>query len=318
MPERNARGSEKVGPPRVSVVIPCFNAARYVSDAVASVLEQGEPGIEIIVVNDGSSDGEALTRALRPYGSAVTRVDGPHEGLPAARNRGITAARGRWLAFLDADDRWKRGFLERQLSLLEESGADLVYCDAELFGPALAPGGTVMADHPSRGEVSLASVLAGDCVVVMSTVVADADAVRRVGGFDPALRFCEDLDLWARMLEAGARFTYHRDPLAQRRIHDANMSRDGMGMLAGASAVLERHAAALGASDRPRIARRIRDMRDALRVEAAKAAIRAGTPRAARAALWGAFRARRRWKLLVAALSVTLAPGPAMRYLRER
>ncbi len=306
--------------PRVSVVIPCFDAAHFVADAVSSVLEQGEEGVEIIVVDDGSADGDALAHALRPFGAAVTLLDGPHDGLPSARNRGIAAARGRYLAFLDADDRWKPGFLARQIEVLEENDADLVYCDAELFGPMAGRGGTVMRSHPSRGEVTVAAVLAGECVVVMSTVLVRADRVRGVGGFDADLRLCEDVDLWVRLLLAGGRFVYHHDALALRRIHDANMSRDGEGMLHGSLAIIARYAGEedLTAGERVRVERRVRRIRVALHILTAKKAILAGEPGAARRELWDAFRRMRAWKPLAAAVSLTVAPGPTMRFLRDR
>ena len=284
-PHRVATGTGS-GPPRVSVVIPCFNAAHFIADAVSSVLEQDEEGVEIIVVNDGSADCDALARALHPFGAAVARLDGPHAGPAAARNRGIAAARGRYLAFLDADDRWKPGFLSRQIAFLEDAEADLVYCDAELFGPRAASGRTVMGSHPSRGEVTVAAVLAADCVVVMSTVLAQADRVRAVGGFDPAIRLCEDFDLWVRLLLAGARCVYHRDALALRRVHEANMSRDGEGMLRNALDIVARHAdgAELTAGERARVERRVRRARISLDLAQANAAILAGKPppRAAR------------------------------------
>jgi glycosyltransferase involved in cell wall biosynthesis len=316
-PAREDRG--RAGPePVVSVVIPCFDAAEYVADAVTSALAQEQPGLEIIVVNDGSTDSEALARALLPFGDLVTRLDGVHEGLSAARNRGIAAARGRHLAFLDADDCWKPGFLARQLTLLAETGADLAYCDAELFGPEVRREGTVMESHPSRGDVTVGSVLAADCVVVMSTIVVRAERIRAVGGFDPSLSFCEDLDLWVRMLSAGCRFVFHREPLARRRVHRTNMSRDRRGMLCGALEVVERYVpmADLGARDRARVAKRVQRMRMALRVMTAKAALLAGDTAAARRELWKAVRSTPRWKPLLAALSLTLAPGPASRFLR--
>lgn len=306
--------------PRVSVIIPCFAAARFIAEAVASVLAQRQEGVEILVVDDGSPDGAALAEALRPFGGAVTLLRGPHEGVAAARNRGIRAARGRYLAFLDADDRWKEGFLARQMALLEREEADLVYCDAELFGPRARPGATVMRDHPSRGEVTAAAVLAADCVVVMSTVVVRADRVRAVGGFDAGLRLSEDVDLWVRLLLGGGRFVYHRSALALRRIHGANASRDEEGMLEGALAVVARHEAAAvrDRDDRHRVERRVRRIREAYALLRAKEAILAGESGEARRKLWAVFRQTPRWKPLAAWLSLTLAPGPTLRYLRRR
>jgi hypothetical protein len=177
-----------------------------------------------------------------------------------------------------------------------------------------------MGSHPSRGEVTVAAVLAGECVAVMSTVVVRADRVRAVGGFDADVRFCEDVDLWVRLLLAGGRFVYHTDALALRRIHAANMSRDGEGMMRGVLAVITRYAGAVELTDveRARVERRVRRIRVALHVLAAKEAILAGRPDAARRELWDAFVHMRAWKPLVAALSLTVAPGLTMRFLRNR
>jgi len=306
--------------PRVSVVIPCYRAAGFVAEAVSSVLAQGEEGIEIIVVDDGSPEGETPVDALRPFGGAVTLLAGPHGGAAVARNRGIDAARGRYLAFLDADDLWKPGFLRRQIALLEREGADLVYCDAELFGTRAGRGRTVMHSHPSRGRVTAAAVLSGECVVVMSTVLVRADRVRAVGGFDADLPLCEDVDLWVRLLLSGCRVVYHRQALSLRRMHDANISRDGDGMLRGTLEVIARHEgrANLDPGERDRVDRRIRDIHAERRVLAAKRAILDGRAEDARRELWETFRRTRGWKPLVAALSLAVAPGPTLRFLRKR
>ena len=121
---RRSRGDS----PSVSVVIPCYNAASFVSRAVDSVLAQDNADVQIIVVNDGSPDSSEFRRALASYRDDIELVDQPHEGQSAARNSAIAVARGDYLAFLDADDAWKAGFLDRQLGLIRASGADLVYC----------------------------------------------------------------------------------------------------------------------------------------------------------------------------------------------
>jgi GT2 family glycosyltransferase len=177
-----------------------------------------------------------------------------------------------------------------------------------------------MSRHPSRGEVSVAAVLAGECTVVMSTVVARADRVRSVGGFDPSLRLWEDVDLWIRVLRAGGRIAYHTEALALRRIHAANISRNSEGMLRGGLALIARYAGGGDLTDEEgaRVQRRVRRIRVALHVLLAKEAIVAGRPAAARRELWGAFVRMRAWKPLAAALSLTLAPGPTMRFLRNR
>ncbi len=306
--------------PRVSVVIPCFEAGHLVADAVASVLAQEEPRVEIVVVDDGSSDPDAAGAALARFGDAVTLLRQTHAGLSAARNRGLAAAGADLVAFLDADDAWKPGFLRRQLAFLEEADADLVYCDAEAFGPLVSGPMTVMGVSPSTGEPTLGAVLAGRCTVVMSTVVARTHRVRAAGGFDEGMAFCEDFELWVRMLGQGCRFAYHTESLTLRRVHPGNMSRNRRGMLEGVLRVLERHApeASLDPIDRAAVMRRLADTRVRHRIDTAKAAIAAGDASGARRALWAAVRMRPAWKTLAVALGLTLAPGPSMRLLRDR
>src|SRR5688500_9583140 len=98
----------------VSVVIPAYNYGHFVTEAVASALNQTHPHVEVIVVDDGSTDGTA--DILKPFGSRIRYIYQPNRGLSAARNTGIRAARGEWVAFLDADDLWHPSKTETQLS----------------------------------------------------------------------------------------------------------------------------------------------------------------------------------------------------------
>jgi glycosyltransferase involved in cell wall biosynthesis len=119
--------------PLVSVVIPCFNYGRFLPEAVDSVLSQGVTDLEVIIVDDGSTDEtpEVVARLTDPRIRAYRFQNG---GNSAARNHGIELARGEFLAFLDADDRWLPGKLERQLALLEaEPGVGMVFTDFRRF-----------------------------------------------------------------------------------------------------------------------------------------------------------------------------------------
>lgn len=104
--------------PRVTVIIPAYNAVAYLAEAIQSVWLQDVPNLQVIVVNDGSNDGtEALLAG--PAGRGTEVVTTPNHGVAAARNQGLERARGQYIAFLDADDRWCPGKLRRQLALLE-------------------------------------------------------------------------------------------------------------------------------------------------------------------------------------------------------
>ena len=231
--------------PLVSVVVPCYRAAPFLRDALDSVVAQGTGALEVLVVDDGSPDGPELQAIVEDYAGSpcpVRLLVRPHRGLAATRNAGIAAAQAPWVAFLDADDCWLPGFVEAQVDLLESSGADAVYCDAEFFGGSDKDGASVMHWHPSTAEVTLESVLAGTAVPVMSTIVARTSAVREAGGFDPEVDFGEDFELWARMLAAGARFAWSPEVRARRRLHDGNMSRNTLGMARGQIEIIHRHA----------------------------------------------------------------------------
>src|SRR5581483_4665750 len=105
--------------PRVSVIIPAYNAAAFIAETLDSVYAQTFADFEVIVVNDGSPDTEDLERELAPYREKLSYIKQENQGAAAARNTGIKAARGEFVAFLDADDTWLLAFLEKQLDLLE-------------------------------------------------------------------------------------------------------------------------------------------------------------------------------------------------------
>ena len=112
------RSEEGRDQPMVSAVIPLYNCAQYVSHAVESVLSQGVANLEVIVVDDGSTDGSV--QALAAFRDRIEVIEQENQGAAAARNRGVQAARGKYLAFLDADDLWHPGRLAAQLAALEE------------------------------------------------------------------------------------------------------------------------------------------------------------------------------------------------------
>lgn len=308
------------GAPALSVVIPAYNAADFVAEALASVVEQGVSGLEIIVANDGSPDREALLAAIAPFADRVRYLELSHEGLSSTRNRAIAVAQGDLVAFLDADDRWAPGFLHRQLHLIEETGADLVYCDAIFFGDDVRSGATVMDFDASDGEATLGSLLAGRCMVVMSTIIARKEAVTRVGGFDPTVTLCEDFDLWTRMLANGARFAYHREPLAYRRLHGGNLSRDAIAMADAAIAITEKRIQEnlLGVEESRAIEARLAELRTNLHLNRAKRALGRSDAATTRRELWAAFRASRALRNLTAALFFTITPALAVRMTRTR
>ena len=196
-----------------TVVIPLFDKAPYVRRALESVCAQTFAAAEIIVVNDGSSDGgEAVARAfVPPAGGPVVRViDQPNRGVSAARNAGIAAASQPFVAFLDADDRWEAGFLACIRSLVERCPGAMLYGSGFVTcrdGRELRRYGVVPAEiegADSRGgRVDFFRALARDFVVHPSSTVAPKAALDRVGGFPEGVAHGEDFLLWARLALAG-------------------------------------------------------------------------------------------------------------------
>lgn len=210
--------------PAVSIVIPAYNVAQYIAECLDSVLAQTFQDYEIIVVNDGSPDTEALEKALEAYRSRIVYIKQPNRGCPGARNTGIRAARADLVALLDPDDIWEPEYLAEQVRRLRsDPSIDVLYCDATLFGDSHLAGRRFMDLHPSTGEVTLAKLLTKECDVVVS-VTARKQIFIRAGMFDESLRMSDDFDMWLRIAYHGGRFAYHRTPLLRYRRRDNAMT----------------------------------------------------------------------------------------------
>jgi glycosyltransferase involved in cell wall biosynthesis len=189
--------------PVVSVVIPAHNAAATIGRAIASVLDQDYPAIEVVVVDDCSADGTA-EEAKRAGGDRV-RVVTPEVNLGAAgaRNLGVRSAQGRYVAFLDADDAWRPRKLARQVALAEADAAvTLVHCNGEHVDPSGAVRDRVFDDEPAQGAEAWRAMLRS-AAVHTSCVLARRDLVLELGGFDTGLVVAEDQDLWIRLALRG-------------------------------------------------------------------------------------------------------------------
>ncbi len=194
-------------PLKISVVIPCFNAQRYIGAAIESALAQHWPELEIVVVDDGSTDNSvALVREAYPN---VVVLRQQRQGVALARNRGIAHAHGDWIAFLDADDLWLPGKLQAQADLLRATPqARMAYTAWQVWSSTEAvPSPDYLANLQARaGQVALWSEPSGwiypqlllDCVVWTSSVLVQRSVLDEVGLFDPQLRIGEDYDLWLR------------------------------------------------------------------------------------------------------------------------
>jgi len=206
--------------PEVSVVIPAYRVANYIGDALQSVVTQAHSKVEIVVVNDGSPDTDELERALEPYRERIVYIKQTNGGVSSARNTGILAARGEWLAFLDADDEWLPGYLEAQQNFLRDDPSfDMVYSNGLIFGETPLAGRTTMELSPTTGEITLLKALSGECTIGYCALVR-RELVIRAGMFDTSLHGSEDYNLWLRILRLGGRIGYQRTPLMKYRKRD--------------------------------------------------------------------------------------------------
>jgi teichuronic acid biosynthesis glycosyltransferase TuaG len=209
--------------PRVSVIIPAFNAAEHLEQALRSVQEQTYGDWEIVVCDDCSTDGTG--ELARGFGDRVTVVrTEANSGPAAARNLAIQHSRGELLAFLDADDYWLPAYLERKVSLYDSGeNVGIVACNAALLQDGRLLPETYMDIVHFPHEVTLRRVLRANPFL---SVLTSRRAVDEVGGFCPELIRAQDFDLWIRILEAGYRTVATRDVLAVRRVHTESWSND--------------------------------------------------------------------------------------------
>jgi glycosyltransferase involved in cell wall biosynthesis len=213
--------------PLVSIIIPAYNAALYIDEAIGSVVRQSFTGWELIVVNDGSVDDTAdKVEAWVASDSRIRQVHQENGGLGAARNTGIAIARSGLIAFLDADDIWLPQKLQSQLALMQATGADLVFADAELLVANTQPITTLGAPAGwFEGAQGFARFMMGNHIPVL-TVLVRREALNTVHGFstDRQIQSACDYHLWLRLLMAGCRMYGSGTVEAKYRVHSGSMS----------------------------------------------------------------------------------------------
>lgn len=229
----------------ISVVIPARNAQGTLGETLDSLLAQTRGDWQALVVDDGSTDGTA--EVAQAHSARDRRIsllsDGrASEGASAARNRGIAAATGDWLLFLDADDWIEAGFLQKMLAVLERNdGARVAYSACRRVSPDGQTGPLWLSAEVARAPFE---VLARQCPVVIHGFVLDRALIDEIGGFDPGLRTCEDWDFWHRLARTGVAFHPVPDAVAFYRLQQQSLSSDARVMLADARRVVDRAFAA--------------------------------------------------------------------------
>jgi glycosyltransferase involved in cell wall biosynthesis len=223
-----------VAPPLVSIVIPCYNQGRYLGDAIESACRQSHPNVEVLVVDDGSTDDTASVAA--GY-RAVTYVRQANAGTAAARNRGLHDSRGEFLVFLDADDRLLPDAVAAAVAYLAgHPDVAFVSGHVRLIHGDGTPDVVPMQEHEPAGYLAL---LRWNYIWTPGVVVYRRGVLDAIGGFRSAAGGSADYDLNIRIARRLAIGCHHQVVLEYRQ-HDANMTRDPAHMLRSAVSVRSR------------------------------------------------------------------------------
>jgi glycosyltransferase involved in cell wall biosynthesis len=229
--------------PRCSIVIPAYNVESFVGQAIESALAQSYRDTEVIVVNDGSTDGTAA--AIDPFLGRITCLEQPNRGPSAARNRALRESTGEYVAMLDADDFWLPHRLARMVAYLEDHPEfGFATSDAFLFNDSEPPSETYYG-HVKRhagmrfhADDQLYWILQYN--FIYAAAVVRRELFERYGNFDESVRTCEDWDLWIRFITAGERAGLLAEPLANYRVRRGSLSYDRARLYRDALTILER------------------------------------------------------------------------------
>jgi len=227
--------------PLVSIVIPCYNSRQYIGEAVESSLAQTYAPCEVIVVDDGSTDGSAEWLRAQ-YGERIRLIEQPNRGAAGARNTGIREARGEFIQFCDSDDRLLPHKVQAGWETFQQKPETiLVYTDYRIVWPD----GTTEAPFPDldlpSGDVFCSLLYGYGNFVGTSTVMARRQAVLDAGGFDEAksLRVTQDWDLWLRMAASGPFVAIHEAQMLYRK-RPGSLASDAIAMAEGRLSVIQR------------------------------------------------------------------------------
>jgi glycosyltransferase involved in cell wall biosynthesis len=210
--------------PKVSVIMPCFNHERFVVESVNGILAQTHPDLELIIVEDCSSDNSwDVIRSLTAKDCRIKVIRHErNQGASKSRNDGLRAAGGAFVGFCDADDIWESGKLRFQMNQLQNNpDYDVVYCDTIIIDENGSPTGQRFSElfpGPKTASGWLFRELVVRNFINMQSVLMRKECVQSVGYFDEGIKWVEDWWYWVR-LSRHRRFLYSNEPLAKYRVH---------------------------------------------------------------------------------------------------
>ncbi|MGB9596142.1 MAG: glycosyltransferase family 2 protein [Candidatus Poribacteria bacterium] len=209
--------------PLVSVIIPVYNQEKYIKECIDSVINQSYANVEIIVVDDGSTD--KTPDILRAYGDKIKYIRQENQGPSSAINNGIKSANGSLICWLGSDDLYMPNKIEHQVELLQrEQSISIVYSDyitIDSYGNEI---NKVHILHPPQEKFARTMLIRN--FINGSTVMMRRECLDKVGYYDESLRADPDGDMWFRLLKNGYKFGHISEPLVKYRLHQNNVSRD--------------------------------------------------------------------------------------------
>ncbi len=212
----------------VSIIIPCYNAEKWIGECIDSALSQTYSPIEVIVVDDGSTD--ASLSIIEKYGNKIRWASYANEGPSAARNRGMQISKGNYIQFIDADDYISPMKVKNQLEFLKLSGKDIVYgdwCHQVYDDDNTIKSSSYMtnqsADDMTYYVISNNTIHSGSCLY-------KREVIERISGFDESLRIAEDYDFFVRLAFSGAKFSYMEGCNYFYRIYNSITASHGQGI----------------------------------------------------------------------------------------
>lgn len=274
--------------PEVSVVLPAFNRAESLGTAMDSVLAQADVRLELIVVDDGSTDATAAVAEAHPDPRVWVLRLGENRGAAAARNAGIAAAHAPWVAFQDSDDLWLPGKLAAQLARCGPKDVVAVYCAMRIDDPeGVSRRGSRIVPGPEvrLREGAILPALLRDSFVSTQTLMVRRDVLDRLGGFDAAMPALQDWELMLRVAAQG-RVAFVPEQLVVQRFSANSLTRVRARRAEARARILARHAGLFAADPRALALQHYRLAGDARAL---------GRPAEARAALAAAIRAAPGW-----------------------
>ena len=234
--------------PLVSIIIPTFNSEQYIADALESVFVQTYRPIEVIVVDDGSTDKTQLV--LKTFKNSIDYYYQGNKGPSASRNTGIKVAKGKYIAFLDSDDLWIKSKLEQQIEMMEGyPDVGLLSGDMQRFSGKQVNVSSMFNKYGFDRKFFEDEFYVKDAYrkiytqgnyIPTGTVMLRKNCLEKVGYFDENFRHSEDLDLWLRV-SLHFRLAYSKEIWLQRRDHEINLTGDTESMNLSLIKVLEKH-----------------------------------------------------------------------------